>query len=211
MKKILPLLSSFLLFGSQFTFAQKKTEENGSAQEKKPFYIEAGINLSLPVHIEMYRTHRLGIGINARAAKRISNLTEIGLRFEYDYRFIKKNSDQKLTPQSSTLEIASHSNFSLFCLKPNMQFNTKSNWFLGLETGIGYVISDADPKIGFGFVEEYNDPQPLGSCSGIYLGKYFLVGSNDKELGLSLNLTNFVANWHAENTLGLKITYRFIN
>jgi hypothetical protein len=46
----------------------------------------------------------------------------------------------------------------------------------------------------------------FGSCSGIYLGKYFTAGTK----GISLNLTNFVAKGHAENTLGLKFNYCFL-
>jgi hypothetical protein len=34
--------------------------------------IEGGLNLSVPVHIQMYRSHRVGIGVNVRVSKKIS-------------------------------------------------------------------------------------------------------------------------------------------
>nr|WP_314897549.1 hypothetical protein [uncultured Flavobacterium sp.] len=194
MKKILdPIISIMLLMIVQFAFAQKEQDNS--------FVLESGINLSLPVHIQMYRSHRLGIGVNLRAAEKITSTTEFGVRAEYDYRFTKKNHPD-VPPESTVKERALYKNFNLFCIKPNIQFNLNSNWCLGAESGVGYAISDEDPKIGLGFVSEFNGPTRFGSCSGIYLGKYF-------PMNISLNLTNFVAHGHAENTLGLKFNYYF--
>jgi uncharacterized protein YxeA len=197
MKKILDhIITILLLMIVSLAFAQKEQDNS--------FVLESGINLSLPVHIQMYRSHRLGIGINLRIAEKITSTTEFGVRAEYDYRFTKKN--HPAVPLESTVkERALYRNFSLFAIKPNIQFNLNSNWFLGAESGVGYAISDEDPKIGLGFVSEFNGPTRFGSCSGIYLGKYF---PKDK-LNISLNLTNFVAHGHAENTLGLKFNYYF--
>ena len=75
------------MFSVQFIFAQNEPEKNISSYKNKPIYLEAGINSSLPVHIEMYRTHRLAIGINEEHGKTISEKWELGLRAEYDYRF----------------------------------------------------------------------------------------------------------------------------
>jgi hypothetical protein len=63
--------------------------------------------------------------------------------------------------------------------------------------------------IGLGFVPEYNGEAQFGSCSG-YILVYFTAGTNQRKLGISLNLTNFVAKGHAENTLGLKFNYCFL-
>jgi hypothetical protein len=198
MKKILKdIVCIVFLMIAPFAFGQKETDNS--------FVLESGINLSLPVHIQMYRSHRLGIGVNLRAAEKITPTTEFGVRAEYDYRFTKKNHPD-VPPESTVKERALYRNFSLFAIKPNIQFNLKSNWCLGAESGVGYAISDEDPKIGLGFVDEYNGPTRFGSCSGIYLGKYL---ANDK-LNISLNLTNFIAHGHAENTLGLKFNYCFI-
>ncbi|MFV5701073.1 hypothetical protein ACM55F_04285 [Flavobacterium sp. XS2P12] len=197
MKKILDhTISIMLLMMVQFVYAQKEQDNS--------FVLESGINLSLPVHIEMYRSHRLAIGINLRVAEKITSTTEFGVRAEYDYRFTKKNHPD-VPPESPVKERALYKNFSLFCIKPNIQFNLNSNWCLGAESGVGYAISDEDPKIGLGFVSEFNGPTRFGSCSGIYLGKYF----PKYKLNISLNLTNFVAHGHAENTLGLKFNYSF--
>ena len=197
MKNILDhTITIMFLMIVQFAFAQKESDNS--------FTLESGINISLPVHIQMYRSHRLGIGVNLRIAEKITPTTEFGLRAEYDYRFTKKT--HPAVPSESTVkERALYRNFSLFAIKPNIQFNLKSNWCLGAESGVGYAISDEDPKIGLGFVDEYNGPTRFGSCSGIYLGKYF----SKNKYNISLNLTNFIAHGHAENTLGLKFNYSF--
>lgn len=210
MKKILVLLTTLLLLVGQFIHAQNKTENTILSKDKKPFYLETGINVSLPVHIQMYRSHRLAIGINTRVGKIISRKLELGIRFDYDYRFIKKGS-RILTPESTLTERALHNNFSLFSIKPNVQFNLDSNYFWGAETGLGYALSDEDSKIGLGFVSEYASDQQFGLCSGLYFGKSFFVSSNKNKVSLSLNLTQFLALGHAENSLGLRINYRFLN
>ena len=209
MKKIFVLLTTLLLLVGQFTYAQNKTENTILSKDKKPFYLETGINASLPVHIQMYRSHRLAVGINARAGKIISRNLELGIRFDYDYRFIKKGS-RILTPESTLTERALHSNFSLFSIKPNVQFNLNSNYFLGVETGLGYALSDEDSKIGLGFVSEYASDQQFGLCSGLYFGKSFDIGSNKDKISLSLNFSQFLALGHAENSLGLRINYLFL-
>lgn len=210
MKKILILLfTSVLLLGNPI-YAQTTLKPSNITKEKKTIYFESGINASLPVHIEMYRSHRLAIGANARVGKIISKKLELGFRFDYDYRFIKQNS-RILTSESTLTERAEHNNFSLFCLKPNIQFNMNSHWFIGAEAGIGYAISDEGHHIGLGFVEEYNARQQFGACSGLYFGRYFSLNPHEKKLGISMNLTQFLAHGHAENSLGFKINYRFIN
>jgi len=197
MTKILDhIITLMLLMIVPFAFAQKEQDNS--------YVLESGINLSLPVHIQMYRSHRLGIGINLRIAEKITSTTEFGIRVEYDYRFTRKNYPA-VPPESTVKERALYRNFSIFAIKPNIQFNLKRNWCLGAESGVGYAISDEDPKIGLGFVSEFNGPTRFGSCSGIYLGKYF----SKNKVNVSLNLTNFVAHGHAENTLGLKFNYYF--
>jgi hypothetical protein len=206
MKKITLFTTSILLLFVQFLFAQKEQESLISPNQKKRIYLESGLNISLPVHIDMYRTHRLGIGINARVSKNITQRWALGIRAEYDYRFAKRNN------QDTTRPSASHRNFSLICIKPNVQFTLKeSRWYWGLETGLGYAISDEGSETGLGFVSEYSDGTQFGSCSGLYFGKYFMLGHQKRILGLSLNLTNFLAQGHAENTLGIKINYFFYN
>lgn len=211
MKKNPVAFLGVMLLVIQFISAQEIPENNISSKQNKIIHLESGINLSLPVHIMMYRTHRLAIGINTRAWKNITPKFELGLKFDYDYRFIKNNSDILITPESTLEERASHSNFSIFCIKPNVQFNLNSNWYWGAETGLGYALSDEDSKIGLGFVNEYARNQQFGLCSGLYLGKHFVIGNKKKKLGLSLDFTQFLARWHAENSLGLKLNYHFIN
>lgn len=210
MKKILFLLVPIILLTGPIIYAQNEIDSISTPSKKKALFLESGINLSLPVHIQMYRSHRLAIGVNARLGKKISRRCELAIRFDYDYRFIKKNS-RNLTPESTLEERALHSNFSLFVLKPNFQMNFNRSWYWGVESGLGYVLSDEDGQIGLGFVSEYSKNQQFGICSGLYLGKHFIVGSKKKVLGVSLDFTQFLAHWHAENSLGLKINYRFIN
>ena len=210
MKHIQLVFLSFMLLAIQFASAQEFVENHISSDKDNLIQIEAGINSSLPVHIMMYRSHRLAIGVNARAWKKISRRWELGIKADYDYRFIK--SSNRLIPPDSTLkERARHSNFSLISIKPNGQFNLNRGWYLGAETGVGYVISDADSKFGLGFVSEFAGPQQFGICSGLYVGKYFNVGRKKKELSLSMDFTQFLAHWHAENSLGFKLKYRFLN
>jgi hypothetical protein len=81
---------------------------------------------------------------------------------------------------------------------------------LGVETGLGYALSDEDSKIGLGFVSEYASDQQFGLCSGLYFGKSFDIGSNKDKISLSLNFSQFLALGHAENSLGLRINYLFL-
>ena len=210
MKKILVLVFSIMIVMSQPISAQSNLGNDIVKKEKKPIYFESGINASLPVHIEMYRSHRLAIGVNTRVGKIISRKLELGIRFDYDYRFIKQNT-RILTPESTLQERALHNNFSLFCLKPNIQFNMNPHWYWGAETGVGYVLSDEGGKIGMGFVSEYGDHQQFGICSGLYVGRYFMISLDKNKLGVSMNLTQFLAHGHAENSLGFKFNYRSKN
>ena len=210
MKHIQIVFLSIMLLAIKFVSAQEPVENHILSKKDNLIHLEAGINFSLPVHIMMYRSHRLAIGVNARAWKKISQRWEFGVKADYDYRFIKRNS-RITTADSSLKERARHSNFSLICIKPNGQFNLNRGWYLGAETGVGYVISDADSKFGLGFVSEFAGPQQFGICSGLYLGKYFNVGRKKKELSLSMDFTQFLAHWHAENSLGFKLKYRFLN
>ena len=134
MKNITILITSFSLLFIQFLFSQNKQD--------KTFLIESGINISVPVHIEMYRTHRLGIGFNARVSGRFSEKLELGIRADYDYRFTNKYNHDTIKVE------ASRKNFGIISIKPGVQFNLKSQWFWGVETGLGYAISDENKKIG---------------------------------------------------------------
>jgi hypothetical protein len=205
MKKSMVLFLSLTLLFLQLSYAQQTDHKKNPSDANKLILWEAGINISLPVHIQMYRTHRYGIGSNLRVSKKISPKTEVGIRLDYDYRFARNLPDTTDTVQ----ERASHRNFSIIAIKPNVQFNLKNDWFFGAETGIGYAISDENKSIGLGFVSEYNGNARIGSCSGLYIGKYLSLGHEYANFGISLNLTNFVLKGHAENTLGLKFNYRF--
>jgi hypothetical protein len=207
MKKSALLSVITILLFTTLAVAQQLEHKTAVPDYSRTWLLEGGVNLSLPVHIQMYRTHRVGVGINIRASKKISEKTELGVRGEYDYRFVRNiGPDTTGTAEGRAL----HKNFSLFALKPNVQFSFRQNWFLGVETGVGFAISDENNRIGLGFISEYNGEAQFGSCSGIYLGKYFAAGTNQRKLGISLNLTNFVAKGHAENTLGLKFNYCFL-
>ena len=210
MNKIATLFLSILLFVASIIYAQTISENNLSSKKDKLIHLESGVNLSLPVHIMMYRSHRLGIGINLRTWKAISSKYELGIKVDYDYRFIKQNS-RILTPESTLEERALHNNFSVFSIKPNLQYNLNTWWYWGIETGVGYALSDEDSKVGLGFVSEYARNQQFGICSGLYFGRHYDIGSKNKKLGLSIGLNQFLARAHAENTVSLKLNYPCIN
>ncbi|HEY4618669.1 MAG TPA: hypothetical protein VIH09_10795 [Flavobacterium sp.] len=212
MKKLTAILTSIILFAVQFCIAQQITETETAREPDNSIFLEAGINFSVPVHIQMYRSHRVGIGLNARAAKRLSPKTELGIRAEYDYRFARNISPDLSDIKDPFDEIKKRAlcrNYGLIAVKPNVQFYFRRQWFLGLESGVGYAISDENSSIGLGFVSEYGGNARFGWCSGIYLGKYFSNGNIPRQFGISLNLTNFVLKAHAENILGLKFNYCF--
>lgn len=204
-KKILYFVA---LLSISFSFAQKKIlEKNSTKKTNSIINIEVGCNVSIPVHIMMFRTHGLAIGGNLRAWKTISPQLNLGIKLDYDYRFRKKT-DEILTSENTIIERASHSNYSIIAIKPNLQYNTKFHWFLGAEIGVGFAISDEDSKIGLGFVSEYGGPQQFGLNSGIYLGRYFRINKDTNKLGVSLDLNQFMAHGHAENNLGIKLKYK---
>lgn len=212
MKRSSVILTTIICFAIQFCIAQQTSQPENANELDKSIFLEGGFNLSVPVHIQMYRSHRAGIGINIRAAKKISKKTELGIRAEYDYRFARNMSPDLSDIQSPFDEIkkrALYKNFGLFAVKPNLQFYFRRQWFLGVETGVGYAISDENSSIGMGFVSEYSGDARFGWCSGINLGKYFSYGEKTRHIGISLNLTNYVLKGHAENILGLKFNYCF--
>ncbi len=213
--KNITVISLILIFSFvQFIAAQTTSKNDILTKQDKSIHLESGINLSLPVHTMMYRTHRLAIGINVRAWKKISPKWDLGIKADYDYRFIKKKSQETAESMELSNELlikGLYRNFSLISIKPNIQFNSNSNWFWGAESGLGYAISDADSRIGMGFVHEYDGPQQFGLCSGLYFGKCFIIGPTKKKLSLSMDLTQFLAHWHAENSLGLTFKYSLIN
>jgi hypothetical protein len=61
-----------------------------------------------------------------------------------------------------------------------MQFELRKKLVLGVETGVGYALSDEN-SIGLGFISEYNG-EAVWIVLGIYLGKYFTAGANDRTL-----------------------------
>lgn len=176
------------------------------AQENDTFYFESGVQVSIPVHIMMYRSHRLAVGANFRIMKPITEKTTIGIRVDYEYRFTKIN-NLTIVPDSTLAEQARYRNFIILSLKPNVQFKLQSNWFLGIETGVGYAISDANKGIGLGFVSEFAGPQRFGLCSNLFIGKHFNV--LNYKMNLTLYLSQYLAHGHAENALGLRFNYQF--
>ena len=119
MKTTSVILVSMGLLVSQLCIAQQTDEERAISEENKSILLEGGINVSLPVHIELYRTHRYAVGANLRVSKKISPKTELGIRTEYDYRFARPIPDMTGTIKGRAL----HSNFSLITLKPGIQFS----------------------------------------------------------------------------------------
>lgn len=176
------------------------------AQENDTFYFESGVQVSIPVHIMMYRSHRLAVGANFRIMKPITEKTTIGIRADYEYRFTKIN-NLTIVPDSTLAEQARYRNFIILSLKPNVQFKLQSNWFLGIGTGVGYAISDANKGIGLGFVSEFAGPQRFGLCSNLFIGKHFNV--LNYKMNLTLYLSQYLAHGHAENALGLRFNYQF--
>lgn len=211
MKTILIVFLYVMLLAAPCITAQETAQDSASSNHDKTIYLESGINLSLPVHIQMYRSHRFEIGINIRAWKKVSPKWDLGLKVDYDYWLIKKNTPT-LTPESTLKERALYSNFSIFSLKVNTQYSFTRKWYWGIESGVGYALSDADRKFGLGFVSEFGGgAQQFGLSSAFYLGRYFAIGNKKNQLGLSMDFTQFLAHAHAENSLGLKVKYRFIH
>ncbi len=176
------------------------------AQENGAIYFESGVQVSIPVHIMMYRSHRLGVGANFRIMKPITEKTTIGIRADYEYRFTKINK-LAIVPDTTLAEQARYRNFIILSLKPNVQFELRSNWFLGIESGVGYAISDANKGIGLGFVSEFAGPQRFGLCSNLFVGKKFKTLSY--KANVTLYLSQYLAHGHAENALGLRFNYQF--
>ncbi|KIA84011.1 hypothetical protein [Flavobacterium sp. AED] len=211
MKKIPIVFLSVMLLAVQFIAAQTIIQDSVSSKKDKTIYLESGINLSIPVHIEMYRSHRFEIGINIRAWKKVSPKWDLGIKVDYDYWLVKQNLP-KITPESTLTEKTLYSNFNIFSIKINTQYSFSHKWYWGAESGAGYALSDADKKFGLGFVSEYGGgAQQFGLSSAFYLGRYFIIGNAKNKLGLSMDFTQFLAHGHAENSLGLKLKYRFIH
>lgn len=203
-KKDLFYFITVLFCITQLSMAQNEDEKHFPIKDNKPTYFQAGINLSIPAHDDLLRTHILAIGIDMRIAEIISDKLELGIQVDYDYRFARKNISDTTLPYK-----AAYQNFSMLSIKPNVQFNLKKKWYWGAETGVGFVFSDEDNKTGFGFVEEYDGNTRIGSCSSLYIGKHLSSGSKKNKIDLSLHWSNFFIEKHAENFAGIKINYSF--
>ena len=59
-------------FGILVLIIQLCVSSISEAQENDAIYFESGVQVSIPVHIMMYRSHRLAIGANFRIMKPIS-------------------------------------------------------------------------------------------------------------------------------------------
>jgi hypothetical protein len=193
MKKVYMLLVCLILLISTIINAQNTFVNK---------YLEVGINFSTPAHDDLLLTHSHAIGFSIRKVKVITMKLALGIRAEYEYRFAKKYDKNSIIPKN-----ASNRGFSLFSIKPNIQFNLRNQWFWGAETGLGYVISDYNNKIGLGFIEEYDGCTQFGSCSGLYIGKFISMRSSKTPLNLSLYWSNFFSENHAENFVGLRFNY----
>jgi hypothetical protein len=210
MKKIPIVFSSIMLLFVQFIIAQTAPENDVSSKQNKKICFETGINLSIPVHIQMYRSHKFEIGFNVRAWEKISPKWDLGIKADYDYWLVKKNIPT-FTSESTLKERTLYSNFSIFSIKVNTQYSFSPKWYWGVESGVGYALSDADKKFGLGFVSEFGGgAQQFGLSSAFYLGRYFIIGNKKNRLGLSMDFTQFLAHGHAENSLSLKAKYRFV-
>jgi hypothetical protein len=63
-KKILYIITLFFV---SFSFSQITIQTNNVNKVEKTIHLEGGFNVSIPIHIMMFRTHRLAIGGNLRA------------------------------------------------------------------------------------------------------------------------------------------------
>jgi hypothetical protein len=105
MKKLAVILVTIILFATQFCAAQQTSERETTNELAKSIFLEGGVNISVPVHIQMYRSHRVGIGLSVRTAKKIFQKTELAIRIEYDYRFARNMSPDLSDIQSPFDEI----------------------------------------------------------------------------------------------------------
>jgi hypothetical protein len=105
MKKLAVILVTIILFATQFCAAQQTSERETTNELAKSIFLEGGVNIAVPVHIQMYRSHRVGIGLNVRTAKKILQKTELAIRIEYDYRFARNMSPDLSDIQSPFDEI----------------------------------------------------------------------------------------------------------
>jgi hypothetical protein len=59
MKKLAVILVTIILFATQFCAAQQTSERETTNELAKSIFLEGGVNISVPVHIQMYRSHRV--------------------------------------------------------------------------------------------------------------------------------------------------------
>lgn len=174
--------------------------QHSGAIENKQLKKDIGLNFSFPAHDDLWRSHSVAIGLNARVAAILRKKWEAGLRAEFEYRFARAHGTN-----AELKSPASKAGFSLVALKANTQFNISSSWYCGVESGIGYVISDNDKTTGLGFIEEYDGCTQMGSCSSIYVGKYYFI--HHRRTGIQLYWSNFLAERHAENFIGMRFDF----
>lgn len=201
MKHQLKFLLTIILFTPLFILAQQHGNNKLIIPPLK-FQTEVGINCSVPLHDDLWRTHTLAIGCNAAAFLKTSSQIQAGLRMEYEYRFSKKHYQKSWVKNGYK-----HGNFSMLIVKTEARTKIHNHWSFGAGAGIGFVKLEGDNTTGFGFVEEYDGCTPIGFCSGVYASKYFDRGSAKNKWCLSVYWSGFYAEVHGENFGGLRFNY----
>jgi len=170
--------------------------------DRRGFYFQPGFDVNYPLHDDMIRSHRLGVGVSLLAAYQVSSKYSTGLRLRYAYHLERKD-----YPEDYTGTELSKLPFSVLTFQWNNQVPVFRSWLGGIDLGYGLADTKGAPKVGLGWVQEYDGCVRNYFATSLYLGKRFNAMGKYNVM-MSFFLDNLFGEKHAENFGGLRMEIR---
>lgn len=173
-----------------------------TAKNKYGFYVQLGMDANYPLHDDMIRSHRLGVGVSLLAAYQVSPGYSTGLRVRYAYHLERKD-----YPANYAGTEISKLPFSVLTFQWNNQVPVFRSWLAGIDLGYGFADTKGAPKVGLGWVQEYDGCALNYFTTSFYLGKR-ITAMKKYDIMLSLFLDDLFGEKHAENFGGIRLEIR---
>ncbi len=170
--------------------------------EKRGFYFQPGFDINYPLHDDMIRSHRLGVGVSLLAGYQVTHKYATGLRIRYAYHM-----ERKSYPEDYTGTEISKLPFSVLTFQWNNQVPVFRSCLAGIDLGYGMADTKGAPKVGLGWVQEYDGCVRNYFATSLYLGKR-MKAMEKYDMMVSIFFDNLFGEKHAENFGGIRMEIR---
>jgi hypothetical protein len=177
-------------------------KHNSAEARKVGFFVQPGVDLNYPLHDDMIRSHRLGVGVSFLAAYQVSPKYSTGLRLRYAYHLERQD-----YPEDYAGTEISKLPFSVLTFQWNNQVPVFRSWLAGIDLGYGIADTKGAPKVGLGWVQEYDGCARNYVATSFYLGKR-VIAMDKYDILLSMFFDNLFGEKHAENFGGIRMEIR---